>query len=96
MRGAALNIEHSNPKEHYDFWSGARYVAEELAWPLAILAGLLANAYGAKWWVAVPVGIAVFFLVARYYGRREEAAEDAYHRSARIGRYANLSSDAES
>lgn len=74
-------------KERHLFWSGARYAAEELAWPIAILAGFLADAKGLQWWASVPIGIAAFFLIARYFGRREEAAEDAYHREKGIGRY---------
>ena len=31
--------------------------------------------------------LATFFVVARYFGRREEAAEDAYYRAAELGRY---------
>ena len=75
-------------KERHDFWNGARYAAEELAWPLAILSGYAAHVQGLRWWFSVPIGIAAFLIVARYYGRKEEAAEDAYYRVARLGRYA--------
>ncbi len=77
-------------KERYDFERGARWAAEEgrLAWIIAIETGWLVKVYSHRWWLAVVVGVAAFFLLARYFGRREEAAEDAYNRAASLGRYA--------
>ena len=74
-------------KEQHDFWSGARYAAEELAGPIAILAGWVAHAEGLRWWLSVPIAIGAFIVVARYFGRREEAAEDAYERATGTGKY---------
>ena len=80
-------IEFDSVQERYHFWRGARYAAEELAWPLAALAGWVAHLEGLRWWLSVPIAVAVFFAVARYYGRREEAAEDAYERATGTGKY---------
>ena len=74
-------------KEQQNFWSGARYAAEELAWPIGILAGWVSYAEGLRWWMSVPIAIVVFFGVVRYFGRREEAAEDAYERATGTGKY---------
>ena len=76
-------------KECHDFERGARWAAEEsLAWIVSIETGWLVTAHGHSWWLGVAIGIATFFLVARYFGRREERAEDAYNKAAGIGRYA--------
>lgn len=81
-------------KERYDFERGARWATEEnLAWVIAIETGWLVKVYSHHWWLAVAVGIAAFFILARYFGRREEAAEDAYNRAAALGRYATKRSD---
>ena len=81
-------------KERYDFERGARWAAEEsLAWIIAFETGWLIQIYSHRWWLAVVVGIAAFFLVARFFGRREEIAEDAYHRAAGLGKYTTRGSD---
>lgn len=77
-------------KGRYDFERGARWAAEEsLAWVIATETGWISQVYGHRWWLTVAVGVAAFFLVARFFGRREEAAEDAYHRAAGLGKYAS-------
>ncbi len=81
-------------KERYDFERGARWAAEEnLARVVAFETGWLVKVYNHHWWLAAVVGIAAFFILARYFGRREEAAEDAYNRAAALGRYATRGSD---
>jgi hypothetical protein len=61
-------------KERHDFERGERWATEEVcAWIVAIETGLLVNDRWHHWWLSVIVGIATFFVVARYFGRREEA-----------------------
>jgi hypothetical protein len=79
-------------KERHDFERGARWATEEgCAWILAIETGLIVDDHWHHGWLSVVVGIATFFVVARYFGRREEAAEDAYYRAAELGRYVQSS-----
>jgi hypothetical protein len=79
-------------KERHDFERGARWATEEVcAWIVAFETGLLVNDGWHHLWLSVIVGIATFFAFARYFGRREEAAEDAYYRAAELGRYSQPS-----
>jgi hypothetical protein len=79
-------------KERHDFERGARWATEEVcAWIVAFETGLLVKYGWHHWWLSVIVGIATFFAFARYFGRREEAAEDAYYRAAELGRYSQAS-----
>lgn len=63
-------------------------VAEELAWPLAILAGLLVHFKWDSWLLSVPVAIGAYVLAVYRYRRRAAAAEDQYFRAACLGKYA--------
>lgn len=85
-------------KERHDFERGARWATEEVcAWIVAIETGLLVNDHVRHWWPSVLVGVVTFFAFARYFGRREEAAEDAedaYYRAAELGRYFKPSREA--
>jgi hypothetical protein len=75
-------------KERHDFERGARWAAEEnLAWVIAAESAWLAHLYEHQWWLTAVVGVGSFFLIARYFGRREESAEDAYYKAAGLGRY---------
>lgn len=75
-------------KERFDFARGARWAAEEhLAWIIGAETGFLVGIYFHRWWLGILAGVAAFFLVARYFGRREEAAEDAYNRATSQGKY---------
>ena len=71
-------------------------VAEELAWPLAILAGLVAHFYWDNWLLSVPVAIGAYVLAIYRYRRRSAAAEDRCLRAAGLGKYASRGSAADS
>jgi hypothetical protein len=69
--------------------AGARLgVAEDLAWPIAILSAIAVNLkWGWSWYIAIPLAIAVYFAVRHPYARAEARAEDNHHRAARLGKY---------
>jgi hypothetical protein len=62
-------------------------VAEELGWPVAILAGVAAYMYFHNWWIpliAVPI---TYYAVTYRYRRCAELAEDKYFQAAGLGKY---------
>ena len=63
-------------------------VAEELAWPLAILSGVAAHLRWDSWFISIPVVIGAYVLTVYRYRRRAAAAEDRYFRAAGLGKYA--------
>ena len=71
-------------------------VAEELAWPLANFAGLVAQFYWDSWLLSAPVAIGAYVLTVYRYRRRSAAAEDRYFRIAGLRKYASRGSAADS
>ena len=63
-------------------------VAEELGWPLGILAGLVVYLKWDSWLIAVSVAAGVYVLAIYRYRRRSAQAEDRYFRAAGLGKYA--------
>jgi hypothetical protein len=63
-------------------------VAEELGWPLAILAGLVIYLKWDSWLVGVAIAIGAYVLAIYRYRRRAAKAEDRYFRAAGLGKYA--------
>lgn len=62
-------------------------VAEEMAWPLALMGGTAAYLALSSWLLSAGVAIAVYVVACFRYRREADRAEDAYHRVARIGKY---------
>lgn len=69
-------------------------VAEELGWPLAILALASAHLFWSNWLVSLVVAVGSYYLAILKYRRRSAAAEDKYFQAARLGKYARLDGDA--
>jgi hypothetical protein len=67
-------------------------VAEELGWPIALLAGTLAYTSWSSWLAAGGIGAAAYALAVFRYRRRSDRAEDAYYRAAGLGKYAKSGS----
>jgi len=63
-------------------------VAEELGWPLAMLAGLAAYLKWDNGLLTLPIAIGAYVLAIYRYRRRVAHAEDKYFRAAGLGKYA--------
>ena len=61
-------------------------VAEDLRWPFAFFAGVIAS-HSLHWGWSMAIGIAVFWLTTRGLSLAHASAQDAYHRAAKIGKY---------
>ena len=75
-------------KHHSDVADAELGVAEELGWPLAILAGLVVYLKWDSLILAVPIALGAYILTIYRYRRRAAQAEDEYFRSAGLGKYA--------
>ena len=65
-------------RDRYHFWSGARYAAEEIGMYFGFLIGWVVKSELQSWWLAVPAGVISWWMLIRYFGSREEAAEEAF------------------
>jgi hypothetical protein len=63
-------------------------VAEELGWPLAILAGIAVHLQWSSWPLTVASSIGTYVLSIYRYRRRSAQAEDSYYRAAKLEKYA--------
>ena len=68
-------------------------VAEELWWPMAILAAIAIHMQWDNWLLTAASVIAVYFLVTHRYRRAADKAEDEYFRVAHLGKYASQSGE---
>ena len=62
-------------------------VAEHLGWWLAWFAAFTAYLSWDSWLIAGGVLVAIYVLATYPYRKREDAASDAYHRAAGLGKY---------
>lgn len=62
-------------------------VAEDLWWPIAILAAVTVNLSWDNWFLTVAAFIATYFLVVLKYRRASDKAEDEYYQVAHLGKY---------
>lgn len=62
-------------------------VAEELGWPVAVLAGVAVYLFLGNWWLPVLAVPITYFGVTYRYRRNAELAEDKYFRAAGLGKY---------
>lgn len=62
-------------------------VAEQLWWPIAILAAAVVYLKWDNWFLIVAAIVAVYFLVTHQYRRAADKAEDEYFRAAKLGKY---------
>lgn len=62
-------------------------VAEDLAWPISTLSGMLAKHYADSWLVAIVIALGVLFLVIYPYRKRADQCEDEYFKLAKLGKY---------
>ncbi len=62
-------------------------VAEELGWGLAGLAAIIVHIKVDNWWLTVASFGLAYWLITLRYRRRSAAAEDAYYRAAKLGKY---------
>jgi hypothetical protein len=62
-------------------------VAEELGWAAALFAGLGAFAKWESYLLAIAADSLVYWLGTLRYRRQAAAAQDEYHRAARLGKY---------
>lgn len=65
-------------------------VAEELGWVLAALAAGIVHIKVDNWWVTVAAFGIAYWLVTLRYRKRSAAAEDAYYRAAKLGKYVDF------
>jgi hypothetical protein len=63
-------------------------VAKELAWPLALLAGIATHFRWENWLLSIEVAVGAYLLVVFFYRRGAAAAEDQYYRAAGLGKHA--------
>lgn len=70
-------------------------VAEELGWYAAIAAAMLVG-LKLEWWAGVVALYPVYYILTLRYRNAASAAEDAYFRHARIGRYGYLRDEVDS
>ena len=62
-------------------------VAEELAWPLALVAAVAAHLAVGSWLITVPIGVSAYYVATFKYRRESAAAEERYNRVAGLGKY---------
>lgn len=62
-------------------------VAEELGWPIAILAGLVVQMKMDSWLIGIVVGVVSYILVTHWYKKDYTMASDAYERATHTGKY---------
>lgn len=62
-------------------------VAEDLWWPIAILAAVTVNLRWDNWLLTVVAFVASYFLVVLKYRQTADKAEDEYYRVAHLGKY---------
>lgn len=80
--------------QHHSELADARLgVAEELWWPLAMVAAAAAHLKWDNWFLTIAVVVAVYFFVTYRYRRAADKAEDEYFRDARLGKYASPSGE---
>jgi uncharacterized membrane protein len=78
--------------QHQSELANARLgVAEELWWPMAIVAAAAAHLKWDDWFLTIAVVVAAYFLVTYRYRRAADKAEDEYFRVARLGKHASPS-----
>ena len=65
-------------------------VAEELSWGIAILAGLLVYLKADAWYLALAAAGVAYWLATFRYRRKSAAAEEAFFKAAKLGKYADL------
>jgi hypothetical protein len=80
--------EHDNLKVAADLADAELGVAEELAWPLAILAAITVHLKLDNWLITVACAAGAYYLTVFRYRRKATKAEDEYFRSASLGKYA--------
>jgi hypothetical protein len=62
-------------------------VAEELSWPLAMLAAAAVHLAWGYWWVTVPLAAAAYYVATYKYRRESAIAEERYYKVAGLGKY---------
>ena len=70
-----------------DIASARMGMAEDLGWPIAILAGLIVQMRFDSWLFGIVVGVAVYVLVTHWYKKAYAAANDAYAKATNAGKY---------
>lgn len=62
-------------------------VAEDLGWVIALLAACTAYLASGHWLLILGAGVIAYWLATTRYRRRAAAAEDAYFKVAKLGKY---------
>lgn len=62
-------------------------VAEDLGWPIAILAGLVVQIKWDSWLLGIVAGVVIYILVTHWYKKEYASASDVYQRATQTGKY---------